>query len=127
MAGGPRFSSGRPRKLTRSQERRLLRILLKGAIANDYRTELWTRKRVAGVIQRPFTYDNIAQEEVCVFLRDLLRHLRCPVIVLLDNSSTHQGDPGELLRRHPRLCKSSRAKIKTKAKRRSFLKPRNAN
>ena len=35
--------------------------------------------------------DNIAQEEVCVFLRDLLRHLCAPVIALLDNSSTHQG------------------------------------
>jgi transposase len=39
-----------------------------------------------------------------MFLRELLRHLRGPVIVLLDNSSTHQGQPlGELLRRHPRL------------------------
>jgi len=36
------FSPGRPRGLTRSQERRLLRILLKGAIANGYATELWT-------------------------------------------------------------------------------------
>jgi transposase len=49
-------------------------------------------------------FANIAQEEVCVFLRELLRHLRGPVIVLLDNSSTHQGQPLErLLREHPRL------------------------
>jgi putative transposase len=49
-------------------------------------------------------YDNIAQEEVCVFLRELLRHLRGPVIVLLDNSSTHEGEPlQKLLRQHPRL------------------------
>jgi transposase len=48
------FSPGRPRRLTRSQERRLLRILLKGAIANGYRTELWTTKRVAEVIRRTF-------------------------------------------------------------------------
>ena len=48
--------------------------------------------------------DNIGQEEVCVFLRELLRHLRGPVIVLLDNSSTHEGEPLEKLRRkHPRL------------------------
>jgi transposase len=34
----------------------------------------------------------------------LLRHLRGPVIVLLDNSSTHQGRPVEqLLRQHPSL------------------------
>ena len=31
-------------------------------------------------------FDNIGQEEVCVFLRELLRHLRGPVIVLLDYS-----------------------------------------
>jgi len=39
-----------------------------------------------------------------VFLGELLRHLRGPVIVLLDNSSTHQGEPlQKLLRKHPRL------------------------
>jgi transposase len=49
-------------------------------------------------------FDNIQQEEVCVFLRELLRHLRGPIIVLLDNSSTHKGEPLEKLRaRHPRL------------------------
>jgi transposase len=49
-------------------------------------------------------FENIGQEEVCVFLRELLRHLRGPIIVLLDNSSTHQGEPLEKLRaRHPRL------------------------
>ena len=49
-------------------------------------------------------YDNIGQDEVCVFLRELLRHLRGPVIVLLDNSSTHKGAPIEqLLHQHRRL------------------------
>jgi transposase len=49
-------------------------------------------------------FDNIGQEEVCLFLRELLLHLRGPVIVLLDNSSTHQGLPlRQLLRRHRRL------------------------
>src|SRR5208337_4085220 len=49
-------------------------------------------------------FDNIGQEEVCRFLRELLRHLRGPVIVLLDNSSTHHGKPlHNLLRRHSRL------------------------
>ena len=38
-------------------------------------------------------FDNIGQQEVCVFLRELLRHLRGPVIVLLDSSSTHKGEP----------------------------------
>src|SRR5256885_16534542 len=49
-----RFSPGRPRRLTRRQERRLVRILLQGAVANGYRTELWTTKRVAEAIQRSF-------------------------------------------------------------------------
>jgi transposase len=49
-------------------------------------------------------FDNIGQEEVCLFLRELLRHLRGSVIVLLDNSSTHHGEPlAKLLRRHRRL------------------------
>jgi len=49
-------------------------------------------------------YDNIGQDEVCVFLRELLRHLRGPVIVVLDNSSTHKGAPIEqLLHQHRRL------------------------
>ena len=49
-------------------------------------------------------FDNIGQDEVCSFLRELLRHLRGRVIVLLDNSSTHQGQPLQnLLQQHPRL------------------------
>ena len=49
-------------------------------------------------------FDNIGQAEVCRFLRELLRHLRGSVIVLLDNASTHDGGPlAQLLRRHPRL------------------------
>jgi len=164
-----RFSPGRPRRLTPRQQQRLVRILLRGAIANGYRTELWTTKRVAEVIQETFDipchyntdesgflmaplvvrtwaprgstpflryrqgrrekisvisgislsperhrlglyyllfYENIGEEEVCVFLRELLRQLRGPLIVLLDNSSTH-NEEGELLEkllaRHPRL------------------------
>lgn len=49
-------------------------------------------------------YDNIGQQEVCLFLRQLLRHLRGTVIALLDNSSTHGGEPlRKLLRQHSRL------------------------
>jgi transposase len=48
--------------------------------------------------------DNIGQEEVSYFLQEILRHLRGPVIVLLDNSSTHAGEPlHKLLGRNPRL------------------------
>ena len=49
-----RFSPGRPRRLTPHPERRLVRLWLRGAIVNGYRTELWTTKRVAEVIQRTF-------------------------------------------------------------------------
>jgi len=38
-----------------------------------------------------FYRDNIEQTEVCIFLRDLLRHLRGHVIVLLDNGPIHKG------------------------------------
>jgi transposase len=49
-------------------------------------------------------FQNIGQEEVCEFLRHLLRHLRGPVIALLDNSRTHHGEPlDDLLRQHARL------------------------
>lgn len=49
-------------------------------------------------------FDNIGQEEVCLFLRQLLRHLRGQVIVVLDNSSTHKGAPlQQLLRQQSRL------------------------
>ena len=61
------------------------------------------RRRQLGLYYLLF-FDNIGQEEVCVFLQQLLQHVRGPVIVLLDNSSTHQGKPIEnLLQRHPRL------------------------
>ena len=49
-------------------------------------------------------FNDIGQEEVCVLLRDLLRHLRGPAIAILDNSQTHRGAPlAELQRRHARL------------------------
>ena len=50
-------------------------------------------------------FDNIGQEEVCGFVREWLRHLRGPLILLLvDNSSTHKGNPiAHLQRQHPRL------------------------
>ena len=52
-----------------------------------------------------FFWDNIAQEEVVAFLREVLRHLRGPVIALLDNGSIHKGAPlRDLCRRYPRLC-----------------------
>lgn len=41
---------------------------------------------------------------VCEFIRDLLRHLRGPLVLLLDNSTIHHGDPIKALcRKCPRL------------------------
>ena len=47
---------------------------------------------------------NIARDQVLAFLRQILRHLRGPVILLWDNSKTHQGPSvRSLAERHPRL------------------------
>lgn len=47
---------------------------------------------------------NIGRPEVLAFLKKVLRHIRGNVIVLWDNSKTHQGAPIEaLLERHSRL------------------------
>lgn len=47
-------SPGRPPKLTVVQRRRLIRLLLRGAMARGYSTELWTTGRIAEVIEEHF-------------------------------------------------------------------------
>jgi transposase len=49
-----RFSPGRPPKLSRAQGRQLVSVLLKGAMASGYSTQLWTTARVAEVIWKTF-------------------------------------------------------------------------
>jgi transposase len=49
-----RSSPGRPAKLRAGERRRLVRLLLKGALAHGYRTDLWTTTRIAQVIKRGF-------------------------------------------------------------------------
>ena len=49
-----RASPGRPPKLSVAQKERLAEILLKGAMASGYRTELWTTQRIAEVIEKNF-------------------------------------------------------------------------
>ncbi len=46
-----RRSPGRPPMLTAAQRRRVTKLLLRGAIAHGFSTELWTIARVALVIQ----------------------------------------------------------------------------
>lgn len=50
----PKPVPGRPAKLTARQKKRLIPLLLKGAMANGYRTELWTTARIAELIERNF-------------------------------------------------------------------------
>jgi transposase len=51
-----------------------------------------------------FHYQNISQVEVAIFLRDLLRHLRGHVIVILDGGSIHAGEEVKhVLARNSRL------------------------
>ena len=51
-----------------------------------------------------FFWDNIGQDEVVAFLRQVLYHLRGHLIALLDNSNTHKGGPlRDLCRSIPRL------------------------
>jgi len=45
---------GRPPKLTAGQRRQISRLLLRGAAAWGFETDLWTTRRIATVIQRAF-------------------------------------------------------------------------
>ena len=49
-----RKASGRPRKLSDEQCAQLLELLLEGAMAQGYRTELWTTHRIAELIDAHF-------------------------------------------------------------------------
>ena len=49
-----RRSPGRPRRLSDAQRRRLVKKLLRGALAYGYGTDLWTTARVAEVIEQMF-------------------------------------------------------------------------
>ena len=48
----PKPASGRPCKLTKRQKQRLVGYLAKGAMAQGYRTDLWTTQRIAELIER---------------------------------------------------------------------------
>lgn len=50
----PKPVPGRPPKLSAQERKRLIIILLKGAIANGYQTELWTTARIAELIEQRF-------------------------------------------------------------------------
>jgi transposase len=47
-------ATGRPPKLTAGQKEELVQCLLEGPMAHGYRTDLWTTKRVAQLVERKF-------------------------------------------------------------------------
>jgi transposase len=49
-----RFSPGRPLKLSATLRKKLVRLLLKGPLAQGYRTNLWTTARIAALIESEF-------------------------------------------------------------------------
>ena len=49
-----RFSPGRPWKLEKAARQRLVRLLLRGATAHGWRTNLWTTARIAELVRREF-------------------------------------------------------------------------
>lgn len=49
-----RKASGRPPQLTAAQRQQIPKLLTKGAEAHGFRGNLWTRRRVATVLQREF-------------------------------------------------------------------------
>ena len=49
-----RFSPGRPTKLDARQRKRLVTLLLQGALHHGYTTELWTTARIARLIWKEF-------------------------------------------------------------------------
>ncbi len=46
------FSPGRPATLTDRQRRKIVKLLLRGAMANGFSTELWTTQRVGSLIEQ---------------------------------------------------------------------------
>ena len=49
-----RISSGKPHRLTKAQRQELIEILVAGPLEYGWKTDLWTAKRVKGVIEKEF-------------------------------------------------------------------------
>jgi transposase len=52
-----RFSPGRPCKLDAARRKRLVGLLVKGAAAHGWRTNLWTTARIAELVRREFSVE----------------------------------------------------------------------
>jgi len=105
-----RRQPGRPTMLTKAQRRRLLKILVRGAVAYGFETDLWTLKRVARVIRREF---NVRYNVTHVWrvLRDLGLTAQVPLKQALERD---EGYIDEWLRKKwPRLYRKAKRKKAT--------------
>ena len=79
---------GGPRKINEKQRKRLREILLEGALAHGYATDLWTLKRVAEVIQKEFG-EEYTESGVWHVLRDLGMSAQVPVPRALERDEAY--------------------------------------
>ncbi len=79
---------GGPRKLNEKQHKRLREILLEGALAHGYATDLWTLKRVAEVIEKEFG-EEYTQSGVWHVLRDLGMSAQVPIPRALERDEAY--------------------------------------
>jgi transposase len=50
----PKPTPGRPRRMSDAQRRKLIALLLRGAMANGFPNEMWTLRRMQALIRREF-------------------------------------------------------------------------
>lgn len=79
---------GRHRKLTEEQRKRLRKILLEGAQAHGYATDLWTLQRVAEVVEQEFGAE-YTESGVWHVLRDLGFSAQVPLPRALERDESH--------------------------------------
>lgn len=87
-----RFSPGRPPRLSPKQKGQLIKLLLKGAIAFGYRTQLWTTARIAALIRREFRV-SYHPDHVGRLMHSLDWSPQKP-----ERRATERGDDGEIER-----------------------------
>lgn len=105
-----RKQPGRPMRLTRAQRRRLLKILVRGAVSYGFESDLWTLKRVARVIRREF---NVRYNVTHVWrvLRDLGLTAQVPLKQALERDEEYIEK--WLKERWPRLYRKAKKKKAT--------------
>jgi transposase len=101
---------GGPRKLKAKQRKRLRELLLEGAVAHGYATDLWTLKRVAEVIEKEFGA-GYTESGVWHVLRDLGMSAQVPVPRALERDEEYIRHWKEV--KWPKIQKEARRKDAT--------------